>query len=242
MKLTMETDNIVPPKKLALLSAAFCAVMLTFAQNANATRSPLPPIATPLGMQVTALSSPYLLGTVIPGVLGNNGQAARDALMTNNLRAMGLGTHSGANPGTTADPLYSRSLNAFSPLPVATTTNAVITGGLSGGTGNVTIDLSHFGTYQYLVAAYDGPNGGVAVWDIAGLTGTITIFGYAHPEKVGALETGNLLGASSGQFRITSWTLLNQIRPPSVPDGGATVMLLGGALGALGIARRYMTS
>jgi protein with PEP-CTERM/exosortase system signal len=227
---------------MLLFAAAVCVALFTFGQNANATRISLPPTATPLGMHVTALSSADLLGTVVPGLLGNNGQAARDALMTNNLRAMGLGTHSGPNPGTTAHPLYSRSLNAFSPLPAATTTNAVITSGLSGGTGNVTIDLSHYGTYQYLVAAYDGPNGGVAVWDIASLTGTITIFGFAHPEKVGALETGNLLGADSGQFRITSWTLLNQISPPSVPDGGATVMLLGAALGALGVVRRYLKS
>jgi len=29
---------------------------------------------------------------------------------------------------------------------------------------------------------------------------------------------------------------------PGVPDGGTTVMLLGAALGALGIARRYIMS
>jgi hypothetical protein len=235
--------NIVPSQKMLLFAAAVCAALFTFGQNANANRIPLPAIATPLGMQVTAPSSPYLLGTVIPGLLGQNGgQAVRDALMTNNLRPMALGAHSGPNPGTQANPFYSRSHNAFSSLPAATTTNAVITSGLSGGTGNVTIDLSTLGTFTYLVAAYDGRNSGVAVWDIAGLTGTITIFGSARPEKVGALETGNLLGASSGQFRITSWTLLNQISPPSVPDGGSTVMLLGAALGALGIARRYIMS
>jgi hypothetical protein len=235
--------KIVPSQKMLLFAAAVCAALFTFGQNANATRSPMPAItvSTPLGMQVTSPSSPNLLGTVIPGLLGQNGgQAVRDALMTNNLRPMALGAHSGPNPGTQANPFYSRSLNAFSPLPAATTTNAVIKSGLSGGTGNVTIDLSKYGTYQYLVAAYDGPNGGVAVWDIAGLTGTITIFGFAHPQKVGGLETGNLLGANSGQFRITGWTLLNQTSPPSVPDGGATVMLLGAALGALGVARRYL--
>lgn len=234
-------SKIVPSQKMLLFAAAVCAALFTFGQNADANRIPMPPVATPLGMQVTATSSPHLLGTVIPGLLGQNGgQAVRDALMTNNLRPMVLGAHSGPNPGSQTNPLYSRSLNAFNPLPKATTTNAVITSGLSGGTGNVAIDLSKYGTYQYLVAAYDGPNGGVAVWDIAGLTGTITIFGFAHPEKVGTLRTGNLLGANSGQFRITGWTLLNQTSPPSVPDGGATVMLLGAALGALGVARRYL--
>lgn len=234
--------KIVPSQKMLLFAAAVCAALFTFGQNADANRIPMPPVATPLGMQVTPTSSPNLLGTVIPGLLGNGGQAARDALMTNNLRPMVLGAHSGPNPGSAAHPFYSRSLNAFNPLPAATTTNAVIASNLSGGTGNVAIDLSKYGTYQYLVAAYDGPNGGVAVWDIAGLTGTITIFGFAHPEIVGPLHlrTGNLLGANSGQYRITGWTLLNQTSPPSVPDGGATVMLLGAALGALGVARRYL--
>jgi hypothetical protein len=38
---------------------------------------------------------------------------------------------------------------------------------------------------------------------------------------------------------MTHWTLLN---PTSVPDGGATAMLLGAALGALGMARRFLKS
>jgi hypothetical protein len=244
MKCTMKI-NIVPSQKMLLLAAAVCAALFTFGQNANANRIPSPLIASPLGMQVTAPSSPYLLGTVIPGLLGQSGgQAVRDALMTNNLIPMALGTHSGANPGTQAHPFYSRSLNAFSPLPTATTTGSVIASGLGSGSGtSVSIDLSQTGTFTYLVAAYDGPNGGVAVWDIAGLTGTITFAAYAFPELNGIHDTGNLVnGASSLKFRITSWTLLNPISPPSVPDGGATVMLLGAALGALGIARRYIMS
>jgi len=102
------------------------------------------------------------------------------------------------------------------------------------------INLDVTGTFQYLVAQYDGPNGGVAVWNISSLTGTIEIYGYAKPEKVNGQFIGNLLGcdhAQQGYFRITGYTLLN---PLSVPDGGAKVMLLGGALGALGMARRFI--
>jgi hypothetical protein len=182
----------------------------------------------------TGHSSPYLVGTVVPGLQGNGGQAARDASMTNTLRGMALGAQP---PGS---PLYSRSFNSFSPLPPATTTGAVPVTGFSGGTGNILINLSVLGTFQYLVAAYDGPNGGAAVWNIAGLTGTITIYGFAKPEKVNGHFTGNLLGSSiaqQGYFRITSYTLLN---PTSLPDGGATIMLLGAALGALGMMRRYL--
>jgi VPDSG-CTERM motif len=190
-----------------------------------------------LQMQYTAPSSQYLVGTVVPGLQGQGGgQAVRDAAMTNTLIGMAVG----AQPA--GSPLYSRSFNSFGSLPPATATGAVAVTGLSGGTGNVFINLNVTGTFQYLVAAYDGPNGGVAVWNISSLTGTIEIYGFAKPEKVNGHLTGNLLGsdhAQRGYFRITSYTLLN---PLSVPDSGATVMLLGAALGALGMARRYLSS
>jgi hypothetical protein len=95
--------------------------------------------------------------------------------------------------------------------------------------------------FTYLVVAYDGPQSGVAVWDIAGLSGTITFDAYGRPEINGGVYTGNLFGDNgpNSQYKITSWTLLNRT---SAPDGGATVMLLGMALGALGMARRYLTS
>jgi hypothetical protein len=182
--------------------------------------------------------STYLVGTVIPGTLGGGGQAQRDADMTNTLLGMGLQTQMGPNPGVMGDPLYSRT--TWPAGPPATATGAVAVSGLGSGTGNVFITLT--GTYQYLVAAYDGQNSGVAVWDISTIAAgtTIEIYGYAKPEVVGGLETGNLLGsdhAQQGYFRITSYTLLN---PLSVPDGGATVMLLGGALGALCMARCFI--
>ena len=108
--------------------------------------------------------------------------------------------------------------------------------GIPDGTTPVTVNL---GTgFQYLVAAYDGPNGGVAVFNVAGLTGTVDLFRYAKP-----LANGNLLGsnvAQQGYFKMTGWTLLNPTG--AVPDGGTTVMLLGMAFGALGMARRFLMS
>src|SRR6266536_4735815 len=66
-------------------------------------------------------SNQYLVGTVIPGLQGNGGQAARDAAMTNTLIGMTtLGSQKGL--GTSANPLYSRSYNFFNSLPGATTT------------------------------------------------------------------------------------------------------------------------
>ena len=107
--------------------------------------------------------------------------------------------------------LVTRSMNDFGQLP----SPAVLA---LRGTGT-TIDLGTQGTYDYLFAHYGGPKGGFAeVWYVADLTGMITIpaIGLGHGLSGWALFTG-----PNG----------------AVPDGGATVMLLGAALGALGLAR-----
>lgn len=176
-------------------------------------------------------SSANLFGTVVPGTQ-SGGQADRDVLMTNQLVSMTAGQQGTFTVnGTTS--LYSRSFNNFGSLPPATTAGAVPVTGILDGTTAVTVNL---GTgYQYLVVAYDGPNGGVAVFNVAGLTGTIDLYRYAKPRA-----NGNLLGsnvAQQGYFKMTGYTLLN---PTGVPDGGTTVMLLGAALGALGITRRFL--
>ena len=175
-------------------------------------------------------SSQYLLGTVLPGTQGGGGQAQRDADMTNALLALGLGAQSQV-PG---DPLYSRSFNNFGALPPATAVGAVLGTNIADGTTAVTVNL--LGGFQYLVAAYDGPNGGVAVFNVGGLTGSVDLYRYAKP-----LANGNLVGSNiplMGFYKMTGWTLLNPTG--GVPDGGTTVMLLGAALGSLGMARRFL--
>ena len=175
-------------------------------------------------------SSQSLVGTVLPGTQGNGGQAQRDADMTNALLALGLGAQSQV-PG---NPLYSRSFNNFGTLPAATATGAVLGTNIADGTTAVTVNL--LGGFQYLVAAYDGPNGGVAVFNVGGLTGSVDLYRYAKP-----LANGNLVGSNTAQqgfYKMTGWTLLNPTG--GVPDGGTTVMLLGAALGSLGMARRFL--
>jgi hypothetical protein len=175
-------------------------------------------------------SSQYLLGTVLPGVQAG-GQAQRDAAMTNQLLSMGLGAQA---LDLSSGSLYSRSFNNFGSLPAATATGAVLGTGILDGTTPVTVNL---GTgFQYLVAAYDGPNGGVAVFNVGGLTGSVDLYRYAKP-----LANGNLVGsntAQQGYYKMTGWTLLNPTG--AVPDGGTTAMLLGAAFGALGITRRFL--
>jgi hypothetical protein len=102
------------------------------------------------------------------------------------------------------------------------------TGGAKNDTGSNVVNLGT-GGFTYLIAKYDGPNGGSEVWNVQGLTGlyTIPLIGFAtklHPQGYG----------------LSHWTLFGP--GGQVPDGGTTVMLLGAALGALGMARRYLSS
>jgi len=86
------------------------------------------------------------------------------------------------------------------------------------GTNATGINLGVMGTYTYLFAKYDGPNQGSVVWYVGNLQGLIDI-----PSEWNG-------------YGLSGWTLFTA----SVPDGGATVMLLGAALGALGMVRRYL--
>jgi len=111
--------------------------------------------------------------------------------------------------------LVTRSMNDFGSLPGSATlalrgTGTTVNLGLTGG------------TYDYLFAHYGGPGGGFAeVWDVGNLSGSISIpsIGLGHGLSGWALFT-----APGG----------------AVPDGGITVMLLGAALGALALVRRFL--
>jgi hypothetical protein len=119
--------------------------------------------------------------------------------------------------GTFAGQTITRSTNLFGSLPQASAVGSV------SGTGG-TIDLNAIGgTFTYLFAKYDGPNDNSVVWNISGLTGVLTI----------PLEGPNGYG-------LSGWILFGPTG--GVPDGGTTVMLLGAALGALGMARRFLVS
>jgi len=107
-----------------------------------------------------------------------------------------------------------RSMNDFGPLPSPATLALRGTG--------ASINLRTRGTYDYLFAHYGGSGGGVAeVWYVGDLSGIISIpsivFGHG----------------------LSGWALF-KATGGVVPDGGTTVMLLGTALGALGIVRRFL--
>ena len=111
---------------------------------------------------------------------------------------------------------FTRSNNAFGQLP-----QAVLAGHVNG--TSTSINLGAGGLYIYLFAKYDGPNYGSEVWYVGDLSGIIEI------------------PATAGGYGLSGWTLFGT-GVPGVPDGGITAMLLGTALGALGLARRFLLS
>jgi hypothetical protein len=114
------------------------------------------------------------------------------------------------------DNLVIRSMNDFGPL---TSPAALALRGIG-----MMIDLGTQGTYDYLFAHYGGSRGGFAeVWYVGDLSGMITIPPTAF------------------RHGLSGWALLTA-GSQSVPDGGAAVKLLGIALGALALVRRYLLS
>ena len=179
-------------------------------------------------------SSAYSVGTIINGIQAG-GQANRDVLMTNNLLTVAPGAY-----GVIGGEEYHRSSN-FGALPAAVAAGAVVAsgGGLNFGTNGfgAIASLTLAATYQYLVVAYDGPNGGVIVYNISSLSVGTVIEMARNAEPMG--DAGAQALIESTRYQMTGWTLLNPTQN-TVPDGGATVMLLGASLGALAIGRRFL--
>ena len=180
--------NLIPTKKLALLSAVFCTAMLAFTHNTRAL----------------TIGDAHELGFVQFGI--PSGDSDR-LTYVNHLIGMALGT-----TDTADGQIYTRSNNDFGPLAPAAFTGV-------NGTGT-SINLGTGGTFVYLFAKYDGPNYGSEVWYVGDLSGIITI------------------PATAGGYGLSGWTLFGTAG--TVPDGGTTAMLLGAALGSLGMARRFL--
>ncbi len=123
-------------------------------------------------------------------------------------------------PGTTGnsfqDQTFNRTSNDCGTCPT------VAVGDITNGT-STSIDLGAGGSL-YLFAKYDGPNAGSEVWNIQGLTGTITI-----PAR----------GLEGQKYGLSGWSIWGGT-PTSTPDGGATAALLGlGLAGLAGLRARF---
>ena len=93
-----------------------------------------------------------------------------------------------------------------------------------------------FGSFNQTTKNFDGFTSAVSM-----VSFVLTNIGGSWANALSVL-TANLSGwlAAAHIFVIADQTVLTGFAAgPSVPDGGTTVMLLGMALGALGVARRY---
>jgi hypothetical protein len=185
------------------------------------------------------------VGTVINGVQGGGGQINRDVTMVNNLLSIGLNTYAFDIFGDGQE--YHRGNVGPAILPAASAVGAIAAsgGGVSFGTNasGACVSVTLTTTFQYLVAAYDGPNGGVMVYNVSSLAaGTvIQIPRYAQPS--GAAGTNAQLLQDDGRYQLTGWSLINP-NPPTqqVPDGGSAMALLGIALVGVEALRRKLRS
>jgi VPDSG-CTERM motif len=156
-------------------------------------------------------SDQYVVGTISPGAPADPADVATYVNYMTGLSTGGSGTFSGQT--------ITRSNNTFASLP-----NAVFNQNDPNAQGTTTsVNLGAGGLYTYLFAKYDGQNDNSLVWYVGNLSGMITI-----PQN-GPLGHG-----------LSGWILFGPGGGQGVPDGGTTVMLLGAALGALGMARRFL--
>jgi hypothetical protein len=104
-------------------------------------------------------------------------------------------------------------------LPDAELAGAVQVSNLTG--TSISIDITG---WTYIKLAWDGMDQFYYVGDETGvLTFNSTVFNQnGEPQN------------------LSHYALFNPFTPPGVPDGGTTVMLLGVALSALGMARRFL--
>jgi hypothetical protein len=118
-------------------------------------------------------------------------------------------------------------------------------------TGDLATFISVFDEAQ-MAQPWDFGSGGpqAGLWSVGGFTfdlasSTIVtqIPGFLNVTGVGTI-TGNGFDPTQAQFTLTVTRLGSQLVfgaiTNTVPDGGTTVMLLGAAIGALGLARRAL--
>jgi VPDSG-CTERM exosortase interaction domain len=152
--------NVIPTKKLAIISTALCALMLAFSNNATAVTN-------------LVLFDSHELGSINPGVPPD---AAEVQGWINELRVMSLNsTESFTFNGHTNT--LNRSGNFTSPF-APTPTNVLASATVQNPPATVSIDLSQYTGYTYLFAKYDAGNAGSEVWYVGDLAGVITFPGF----------------------------------------------------------------
>lgn len=163
------------------------------------------------------------LGFVYAGNL--NANASTDETLINGLLATGLGVNMPPTfPTGGAVPTYFRTLND----PLAGSYPAAVYANLEFGPSVTHLTLT--GTYEYLLAKYDGPNSYRVVWYVGDL---------AAGTEVDIPKYFSDYPGPGNQYAVSHTRAFNE-KSNGVPDGGSTVMLLGAVIVTAGVARRFL--
>jgi hypothetical protein len=208
----MKTRTV--PLKLSLVAAAVCAAMLAFTQNASAARHPMPPVPA-------HLLAPFQFFT--------NGPIGNPSAELNYLQ-----THGGGSYQPTFLPATSQFLGKFNsggPIEngAINISTYVTVNMVSGNSWDISWNLTGSGFTLDGVLIKDG--------NVQGSGMLYRFYGVSADET--------LVGSGTVTFdnpvkNISHITFFGSPGGGQVPDGGTTVMLLGAALGSLGMARRFL--
>jgi hypothetical protein len=195
---------------MRILSLAVVAGAGLLAMNACA----IPTLTLTVDPNLPPGTTAYVLGALNPDHPADAGSEA-DAI--NAILDLSLG-----GSGTSGGNSIYRSQNNFGSLPDAT-----LTGHASGDQNSTSfIDTG----FEYLAAKYDGQNGVTEVWYLGDVAPGTMIYIPA-----------NAFGPDNSKYGLSGWNMFDgTTNPPSVPDGGSTVALLGLALAGGGVLRRKM--
>ncbi|CEF48986.1 unnamed protein product [uncultured bacterium] len=157
-----------------------------------------------------SINDPGVVGTI---VTGEPSSTANEVVYTNTL--LGLAANTG--PVTISGHVYTTSSTDY---------NGTVSGGVQDSTGNLVVPAG----FDFVLAKYDGPNGGDVVYALNGASITLP--------ATSATIWVNGQGAGYGLSHFTVFNPDVVINPHTVPDGGATVALLGLSMTGLAVARR----
>ncbi len=170
---------------------------------------------------LTVNMATYGVGSITPTVIPPSG-------LDNTYLVNMVNTYNGGSDQTISGELYHIMQGSLTPnpnLPVPSSLASEVS--ISGSPTSQGINLGAGGG-DYLVAQWDGPEGADAVYWIHGLSGTITL-----------QNTTDFVNANGGAYGLSGyWISSGTPSRDTLPDGGATLILLGSALTALGALKR----
>jgi hypothetical protein len=235
--------NIVPSNKLVLLSAVFCAAMLAFSHNASANR-----IANGINTSATFTSTLNVGNTAISGFTGPYGTVSITLI---NPSTATVTFHSNTVAGNVY--LFGDGGSVALNVNAATFSVSNIVGTNSGTgfhPGPYTVGSGNddgFGHFNLKITSFDGFTHAASniTFTLTNTSGTWASASQVLAFNANGFDAAAHIFVTSAPANASNSALATGFAGEGqghVPDGGTTVMLLGAALGALGIARRYIMS